>query len=220
MNKLTGLLDNFLYELSAYLLPGFFAFILLQNFYRMVNMCKTNRTFNNLSLWNYSNYDVVYWIFLLILSYILGMIISGLVFLIIRIDKSPCKKFTIGRGIYRILKVNPIENSLVDIRAKLRKELGSSKNEEEAKKIKNKISDLEKQMKEVRREGPNFIGNLAATGELFNSGAVLPIGDYSGICGGCGNEYKSRDGYTVSPTLNFCPDCEPKITIEDDKEQK
>lgn len=113
-----------------------------------------------------------------------------------------------------------VQSVMVELLEK-RRELASTKDEKTELDLKKKISDLEKQIKEIRKDSPRNVDNIGlgaayslASDHIYNGGSVVGLG--SKKCARCGKQF-TLNYLSVSPLSiynnDYCDDCRNGLSM-------
>ena len=122
-NRLANVLESFLYEVSAYLIPGILLSLFIYKYSIFIIYSEVELTYKYISHLSLSSLGGVEWLFLLITAYILGMVNAGLVSFILGLEPKLVYRFHTSFSIYKLLRNEKPSKVLVDIRVKVRKQI-------------------------------------------------------------------------------------------------
>ncbi len=114
LNSIGGLLDSFLYEFSAYLFPGVIVILGGRQFFYILSHDTIAANYN--SFFAVSQFSVIEWVIMLTISYVVGMLIAGLMFILISIQSPYLRYISRPYGIYRILRIKNPKDILLSVK--------------------------------------------------------------------------------------------------------
>lgn len=116
MEKANDVITNFLFEISAFILPGFLMLhlIIIPISEPIIWDIIIVKSFDSWFSLNYNEYSFPDWILIIVFSYVVGMYISALVFQVMKFRHPFFGRFSIPMGMYRILKTGSKKNRLGD----------------------------------------------------------------------------------------------------------
>jgi len=122
MDGAKNFLSNFWFEISAYILPGFvmIQLILLPIFKYIFFEFDIYSNYQDWFTIDYGKYKFADWIILLTFSYVVGMLISTLMFKVMDIKVRFFRYFNVDTGLYAILKSAPDVDRLMNLKVRIR----------------------------------------------------------------------------------------------------
>jgi hypothetical protein len=143
-SKMLEKIDNYFYEISSYLIPGFLVFAFVRRITIMATGPKVLWNYENVLKWDLKDYALIDWLVALVGAYVFGMLIAGTMFTILGFNIPLLRYCRPCYGIGRALSYESANRVLMGIdrdvvRADLCKHLGLMKWDRNERKLQNAV---------------------------------------------------------------------------------